>query len=86
LACHILEILALATMHSEGIDAYRKTREVFFALPKGFATFNIKTMNVTAGDEVALAGAWRCAGIEPDGGKAELQFRRLAQDRSPIIL
>lgn len=69
-------------MHPGRIDAYQKTREVFFAWSKGFATFN-KAMDVTAGDEVALALSWRCAGNEPDEGKAELQIRRSTQDRAP---
>lgn len=50
--------------------------DVFFASYQDFGVFNMEEMDVTAGDEVAFYTTLvRRAGTEPDGEKAELQFR-----------
>jgi len=61
---------------SKGIDAYRKTWDLFFAWAPEPAVFDIKEMHVTAGNDVAfVAAAMKCAGDEADGKGAELDFR-----------
>ena len=63
-------------MQSKGIEAYRKTWDVFFSWYQDSGVFNIEEMAVTAGDDVAFVTAvMRCAGTEPNGEKVELQFR-----------
>ena len=61
---------------SKGIDAYKKTWDVFFAWFQDSGVFAIKELNITAGDDVAFATAlMRCAGTEANGDKVELDFR-----------
>ncbi len=61
---------------SKGIEAYRKTWDLFFAWAHDPATFDIREVNVTAGSDVAfVAAAMRCAGREPDGTDIALDFR-----------
>jgi ketosteroid isomerase-like protein len=61
---------------SHGIDAYAKTWELFFAWARDPAVFNIKEMNITAGNDVAfVTAAMHCAGAEPGGEVADLDFR-----------
>jgi uncharacterized protein (TIGR02246 family) len=61
---------------SKGIDAYRKTWDVFFAWSQDSGIFDIEELNITAGDDVAFATAlMRCAGTETNGDKVELDFR-----------
>ncbi len=61
---------------SKGIDAYKKTWDVFFAWFQDSGVFDIKELNITAGDDVAFATAlMRCAGTEANGDKVELDFR-----------
>ncbi len=63
-------------MQSRGIEAYRKTWDVFFPWYQDSGVFNIEEMDVTAGDDVAFVTAlMRCAGTEANGEKVELQFR-----------
>jgi uncharacterized protein (TIGR02246 family) len=61
---------------SKGIDAYRKTWDLFFAWAPDPAVFDVKEMTVTAGSDVAfVAAVMRCAGSEASGEDVELDFR-----------
>ena len=61
---------------SKGIEAYKKTWDVFFAWFQDSGVFDIGELNITAGDDVAFATAlMRCAGTEANGDKTELDFR-----------
>ena len=61
---------------SKGIDAYRKTWDLFFSWASDPVVFNIHEMDITAGDDVAFVTAlMRCAGTEADGQAIELDFR-----------
>ena len=61
-------------IQSKGIDAYRKTWDLFFDWSRDDPAFDIQEMNITAGNEVAFVTAlMRCAGkTENEGG---LDFR-----------
>jgi uncharacterized protein (TIGR02246 family) len=79
LANHAPEILMFDVpppSQSKGIEAYKKTWDFFFAWARDSGVFDIKELDVTAGDEVAFATAlMRCAGTEANGDKLELDFR-----------
>ena len=61
---------------SKGIDAYRKTWDLFFSWARDPIVFNISEMDIVAGDDVAFVMAlMRCAGTEPNGQASELDFR-----------
>ena len=61
---------------SKGIEAYKKTWDVFFAWFHDSGVFDIGELNITAGDDVAFGTAlMRCAGTEANGDKVELDFR-----------
>jgi uncharacterized protein (TIGR02246 family) len=61
---------------SRGIDAYRKTWDLFFSWAEDPVVFAITEMDITAGDEVAYVTAlMRCAGTEKNGEKIKLDFR-----------
>ena len=61
---------------SKGIDAYRKTWDLFFSWASDPVVFSIHEMDITAGDDVAFVTAlMRCAGTEADGQAIELDFR-----------
>jgi ketosteroid isomerase-like protein len=63
-------------LQSEGIDAYRRTWDVFFRWMADPLVFNFSDLRVTAGTDVAFATAHgKCAGIEEDGTRSELDFR-----------
>lgn len=63
-------------LQSRGLDAYRRTWDLFFAWAHEPAVFDIREVNVTAGSDVAfVAAAMRCAGREPDGTDIALDFR-----------
>jgi uncharacterized protein (TIGR02246 family) len=63
-------------IQSKGIDAYRKTWDLFFSWSQDSGVFDISEMNVTTGNDVAFVTAlMRCAGTEANGNKTELQFR-----------
>lgn len=49
-----------------GLDAYRRTWPPFFEWQAGGATFEIETLEVTAGDEVAFAYALLRCGTPAD--------------------
>lgn len=63
-------------IQSKGIEAYRKTWDLFFSWSQDSGVFDISEMNITAGNDVAFVTAlMRCAGTEPNGDKMELEFR-----------
>ncbi|TMA85250.1 MAG: SgcJ/EcaC family oxidoreductase [Deltaproteobacteria bacterium] len=63
-------------IQSKGIEAYRKTWDLFFSWSKASGVFDISEMNITAGNDVAFVTAlMRCAGTEANGDKIELEFR-----------
>ncbi len=63
-------------MQSKGIEAYKKTWDLFFSWSQDSRVFDISEMNITAGDDVAfLTALMRCAGTEASGDKIELEFR-----------
>jgi len=61
-------------IQSKGIDAYRKTWDLFFDWSRDDPAFDIQEMNITAGNDVAFVTAlMRCAGkTENESG---LDFR-----------
>jgi uncharacterized protein (TIGR02246 family) len=79
LANHSQDILMFdlpPPLQSEGIEAYKKTWDLFFSWAQDSGVFDIRRMNITAGDEVAFVTAlMRCAGREKNGDKTELDFR-----------
>lgn len=61
---------------SKGIDAYRKTWDVFFSWSDDPVVFDFIEMDVTAGKDVAYVTAlMRCAGTEKTGERIKLEFR-----------
>jgi uncharacterized protein (TIGR02246 family) len=61
---------------SRGIDAYRKTWELFFSWSDDPVVFDFDEMAITAGNDVAFVTAlMRCAGTETSGQSLRLQFR-----------
>jgi uncharacterized protein (TIGR02246 family) len=75
-SCDILMFDVTPPLQSKGIEAYKKTWDVFFAWAQDLGVFDIDEMTITAGPEVAfVAAVMRCAGIEADGKKAQLSFR-----------
>jgi uncharacterized protein (TIGR02246 family) len=79
LAHHSKDILMFdvpGPLQSKGIEAYKKTWDLFFSWAQDSGVFDIKEMNITAGEDVAFAAAlMRCAGREKNGDKTELDFR-----------
>jgi uncharacterized protein (TIGR02246 family) len=63
-------------VQSKGIEAYRKTWDLFFSWSDDPVVFDIKDMDITAGTDVGFVAAlMRCAGTEKDGERIELEFR-----------
>jgi len=61
---------------SRGIEAYRKTWDLFFSCSGDPARFEIKEMAITAGADVAfVVAAMRCAEAGTDGEPESLDFR-----------
>ncbi len=61
---------------SVGLDAYRKSWDLFFSWSSDPVRFDIREMDVTAGADVAFAFAsMRCEGQGPDGQFEALDFR-----------
>ncbi len=61
---------------SVGLEAYRKTWDLFFSWSSGPVRFEIQEMDVTAGADVAFAFATMgCAGPGPRGEPEPLDFR-----------
>ena len=63
-------------LQSQGIEAYKKTWDLFFSWSQDSGVFDTSEMNITAGNDVAFVTAlMRCAGTEASGNKIELEFR-----------
>ena len=63
-------------LQSKGIEAYKKTWDLFFSWSQDSGVFDISEMRITAGNDVAFVAAlMRCAGTEPNGHKIDLEFR-----------
>jgi len=79
LANHSTDILMFDVpppLQSKGIEAYKKTWELFFSWSNDPVVFDIKDMNIIAGSDVAFVAAlMRCAGTEKNGERIELEFR-----------
>jgi uncharacterized protein (TIGR02246 family) len=61
---------------SEGLEAYRKTWDLFFSTMADPPTFNFSDVRLTVGADVAFATAHgRCLYNEKDGAIIDLQFR-----------
>lgn len=61
---------------STGLEAYRKTWDLFFSCLSGPVRFDILEMKVTAGADVAFAVArMGCTEPGPDGARQDLEFR-----------
>ena len=79
LANHSTDILMFDVpppLQSKGIEAYKKTWELFFSWSNDPVVFDIKDMDIIAGtDVVFVAALMRCAGTEKNGERIELEFR-----------
>ena len=63
-------------LQSKGIEAYKKTWELFFSWSNDPVVFDINDMDIIAGSDVAFVAAlMRCAGTEKNGERIELEFR-----------
>lgn len=63
-------------LQSKGIDAYKKTWDLFFAWSHDPVVFDIAEMSVTADGEVAFVAAiMRCSAMETNGEDVDLEFR-----------
>jgi uncharacterized protein (TIGR02246 family) len=63
-------------LESRGLEAYKRTWELFFSWAHDPVVFSISEMSVTAGDDVAFVTAlMHCAGTEVTGEHIELKFR-----------
>jgi uncharacterized protein (TIGR02246 family) len=63
-------------LQSKGLDAYRKTWELFFSWAHDPVVYDIGEMIVTYDDEVAFVAAlMRCSGKETSGEDIDLEFR-----------
>jgi uncharacterized protein (TIGR02246 family) len=61
---------------SRGIEAYKKTWDLFFSWSSDPVRFDITDMSITAGRDVAFVLAtMRCAGPESNGEHEPLDFR-----------
>ena len=64
-------------LSSKGIDAYRKTSDLFFSWSNDPVIFAFNDMQITAGADVAFVAAlMRCAGTEANGDRIELEYPR----------
>ena len=79
LANHSADVLMFDVpppLQSSGIEAYKKTWDLFFSWSQDSGVFDITEMNIAAGDDVAFVTAlMRCAGTEENGERIELEFR-----------
>jgi uncharacterized protein (TIGR02246 family) len=63
-------------LQSKGIEAYKKTWDLFFSWSHDPVVFDFTTMNITAGSDVAFVTAlMRCTGTEANRERIELEFR-----------
>jgi ketosteroid isomerase-like protein len=61
---------------SRGLDAYMATWETFLSWSEKPGAFDFHNVKITAGKEVAFATAiGRCAGVDPNGKREDLEFR-----------
>jgi len=61
---------------SKGIEAYRKTWDLFFSCADEPVVFDITGMNITAGEDVAfVVTTMRCTEPAANGGREGLDFR-----------
>src|SRR5262245_53227073 len=71
LAHHSADVLMFDVpppLQSKGIEAYRKTWDLFFSWSKDPVVFDFTEMNITAGNDVGFVTAlMRCAGTEKNG-------------------
>lgn len=79
LAHHSRDILlfdVVPPLQSKGIEAYRRSWEVFFPWFKDRGAFEVHDLEVTAGSDVGYChGLIRCAGTEPGGRHVDLEVR-----------
>jgi ketosteroid isomerase-like protein len=79
LANHSQEIVMFdlpAPLQSKGLEAYKKTWDLFFGWYKDSPSFEICEMKITAGKDVAFANAlMRCVGTQQNGSRSDLDFR-----------
>jgi len=77
LANHSADILMFDVpppIQSQGIDAYKKTWELFFDWSRNDPVFDIQEINISAGNQVAFVTAlMRCAG--KTANDSQLDFR-----------
>jgi ketosteroid isomerase-like protein len=63
-------------VQSAGLDAYRRSWDLFFSWSHDPVVFEIDEMTVTAGSDVAfVAAVIRCSGIETNGERVSLTVR-----------
>ena len=63
-------------IQSKGIEAYKRTWDVFYGWYQDDPSFDIREMNITTGIDVAFVTAlMRCAGRTSTGEQSELDFR-----------
>jgi uncharacterized protein (TIGR02246 family) len=63
-------------LQSKGLDAYRRTWELFFSWAHEPVMFDVVEMRITCDEEVGfVAAVMRCAGEEPSGENIDLEFR-----------
>ena len=56
-------------LQAKGIDAYKKTWDLFFSWAHDFGVFDIDAMTISAGDDLAFVTAvMHCAGAEEEPG------------------
>ena len=61
---------------SKGIEAYKKTWDLFFSCSKDPIVFDITSMTITAGSDVAfVVAAMHCTESGADGERQRLDFR-----------
>jgi uncharacterized protein (TIGR02246 family) len=79
LASHSAEILMFDVpppFESKGIEAYRKTWDLFYASQPEPIAFDIRSMEVVAGSEIAFVAAlMQCAEKGKNGERIKLDFR-----------
>jgi uncharacterized protein (TIGR02246 family) len=63
-------------LQSKGLEAYKRTWELFFAASRDPVVFDIVDMSVVAGSDVAFAAAIvRCSESDPSGAQPDLTVR-----------
>lgn len=63
-------------LQSKGIEAYKKTWDLFFAWTKKPILFNFTELEIIAGDTVAFAhGIGHCSSINKKGEDENIEFR-----------